>query len=61
MARLSLNMRGSYDNPGVNTDGIGNREPNAYHPTVSVLLIMVLLELGFVLLMRFSFRNTHGG
>lgn len=61
MASLSIGLRGSTDSTGQNTDGIGNRGPNPYHPTVSVLLILVLVELAFIFLMRFGFRHTHGG
>jgi hypothetical protein len=60
MSGLNFSLRGSAG-AGENTDGIGNREPNTYHPTVSVLLILVLIELAFVILLRLGFRASHGG
>jgi hypothetical protein len=57
---LGFSIRGSAG-AGENTDGVGNRGPNDYHPVVSVLLLLVLAELAFVILLRLGFRSTHGG
>ena len=62
MARLSLNMRGSYgSDAGLNVDGTGNRGDNPYNPTVTMLLLMVLAEFAIITLLRFGFRHSHGG
>lgn len=65
MSRFSIRGDGAYAGgsvmAGQNTDPMGNRAPNDYHPTVTMLLLLVLAEFAFVLLLRFAFRHTHGG
>lgn len=56
-ANLSIGADTSYGN----TDPMGDRGPNPYHPTVAFLLALVVAEFAVVLLLRFAFRTSHGG
>lgn len=60
MARVNLSI-GADSSYGGNTDPMGDRGPNPYHPTVAFLLALVLVEFAAVLLLRFAFRTSHGG
>lgn len=65
MARFSIGGNGAYSGgsvmAGQNTDPMGDRGPNPYHPTTTMLLFLVLAEFAVLLLLRFAFRHTHGG
>lgn len=65
MAKFAANLFSGGSNAtttaGMNSDGMGVRGSNPYHPTVAMLLLLVLLEYATIIALRFLFRHTHGG
>lgn len=41
--------------------GTSAASPKAWSPTVANLLILVALEIGAYIALRWAFRNAHGG
>jgi hypothetical protein len=59
---LSYTERRGGAMPAPNGSGVRNAlASNTWHPTVINLMILVVLEVGAYALLRYSFRQFHGG